>query len=197
MNAIRMSLIASLVIGSGAAMAQSAKAPENYVGASLALYNKYSGKCDAGIDCKDNPKSAGKIFGGHNFDGFGIEGMLFTTGTAKAQGKIGDVNMSSSLKQTGLGLYAVLPLNQGDFTFKGKLGVGYVKANYSDSKVGPKGTVATSTSKSSFQPLIGAGVSYAINRDVSVHADWDRIRSDFVSGKNTTNMVSVGLSYKF
>lgn len=182
------------LIALGAAGVASAQQTSNYVGASVGLYNKYSLRCVQGSKCDDTPSAGGKIFGGHMFsENFGLEASAF--GTKSAFGAVKDVKGTTqpgSVNLRGLGLSGVAAISEGPFTFKGRLGVAYTqgKASYASSGVQSK--------ESGLQPLIGAGVSYDLSKQLALNADFDRISGKYNDkAKAHANMVSVGLSYKF
>lgn len=187
MTKFNVLIAAALTTLAGAASA----AESNYFGANIGLYNKYNINCNTGVDCDKTAKYAGKVYGGHNFDNFAIEGMAFNTSSAKGNVLKNGSSVAGNVRSMGLGVYGVLPLTFDAFTLKGKLGAGYVnsKAHY---------TAGGDVSKSSFAPMIGAGLSYAVNKQISVNGDWDQIRSKYSNdGKARVNMFSVGVSYKF
>nr|WP_316638810.1 outer membrane beta-barrel protein [uncultured Roseateles sp.] len=189
MTKFQILLASALTALAGAASAQAAG--QSYVGASIGLQNKYSIDCLTGVACDKTGSFGGKVYGGYNIDQFAIEGMAFTTGRAKGSLVQNGSLVAGEVRNMGLGVYGVLPLTVDNFTFKGKLGLAYVnsKASY---------TAGGSQSKSSFTPIVGAGVSYAINKQWSINGDWDQIRGKYSSdGKARVNMLSAGLSYKF
>lgn len=189
MNKFQILLAAALTAVAGAASAQAAG--QSYIGASIGLQNKYSIECVGGVACDKTGSFGGKVYGGYNIDQFAVEGMVFSTGRAKGSVLKSGSLVAGEVRNMGLGVYGVLPLTVDNFTLKGKLGLAYVnsKATY---------TAGGSQSKSSFAPVFGAGVSYAINKQWSINGDWDHIRAKYSSdGKARVNMLSAGLSYKF
>ena len=188
------SLAATAALGlAGAASAQSSSsntAPSAYVGANVGLYNKYSIGCDAGTTCDRSAKLGGKIYGGYDFGGYGVEALVFGVKSAQGSVRPGATSQPGSVSETGAGVVGVLPYAIGDFTLKGKLGLAYVrgKASYA-------GGVAD---KSMVTPLVGASVAYPINKTVSLSADWDQFRAKYATDRSVhVNMFSVGLSTKF
>lgn len=185
---------ATALLAAGAASAQSSSkaGPSMYAGASLGLSNKYDISCQTGVKCDKTAKTGGKIFGGYMFDEtFGVEAMGFGIksgiGSLKNQA---NVLVPGSVNLRGLGVSGVAAYNAGPFALKGRLGVAYTQA---------KSYAGATTKKSSMQPLIGAGVSYALTEQIALNADWDRISAKYGSNKVKTHadMFSVGLSYKF
>ncbi|UDF33468.1 UNVERIFIED_ORG: porin family protein [Shinella sp. XGS7] len=189
-----MALIALGAAGAASAAPVAQQGESNYVGGSLGLYKKYDLNCDTGVKCDKTPSTAGKIYGGHMFDErYGVEAMAFgmKSGVGSIKDKAG-ASVPGSVNLRGLGVSGVAAFGEGPFTFKGRLGVAYTKGKSNNYSTG------TSESKSSLQPLIGAGVSYALSKEVSLNADWDRVSGKYNGNAKThANMVSVGLSYKF
>jgi hypothetical protein len=188
------SLVATAALGlAGTASAQSSSnttTPSAYVGANVGLYNKYSIGCDAGASCDRTAKLGGKIYGGYDFGGYGVEALAFGVKSAQGSVRPGATSVPGSVSETGAGVVGVLPYAVGDFTLKGKLGLAYVrgKASYA-------GGVSD---KSMFTPLVGASVAYPINKTVSLSADWDQFRAKYAADRSVhVNMFSVGLSTKF
>jgi opacity protein-like surface antigen len=192
------SLIATLIATLGLAAAGNAAAagpqaqPEAYMGANVGLYSKYDFSCSAGQKCDKTANFGGKIFGGVMYEQWGIEALAFGTGKGEGQLKLGGKDAQGSVKMGGLGVVGVLPLNFGDFSLKGKLGLAYThgKANFSS---------GASESKNSLAPLFGAGLSYALSKQVSLTADVDHISAKYnkAGDKAAVNMFSIGASYKF
>lgn len=187
----RLFIAALMAASAGAASAQSSSSSNsNYVGASVGLHKRYSIACDAGASCDRSASLGGKVYAGTMFDGFGVEALAF--GLKSAQGSLnsGAGRAPGSVSMSGVGIVGVLPFTQGDFTLKGKLGLGYVRG---------KASIAGGVQDdSSVRPLLGAGVSYALNKQVSLNADLDRFSAKYSgSGKTHANMLSLGVSYKF
>lgn len=188
------SLISTLVAGIaafGSGLAAAAPA-ESYVGANLGLYNKYSLDCKDGVKCDKTGKISGKVYAGVNYDQFGVEAIAFGINKGEGSVKQAGKDVAGTIKLGGIGAVGVLRLSNNDWTLKGKLGLAYVRGQASYAAGG-------SESKSSAQPLLGAGVSYALNQNVSLNADWDHVRAkyDKAGSKTNVNMLSLGVSYKF
>lgn len=154
-----------------------------YVGANAGLYSRYELSCDMALACDRSARLSGKVYTGYAFGQFGFEAMAFKIGAA--QGSAG------KLSQSGVALLGVLPLNSGDFTFKGKLGLAYARGTAQDA--------GASSSKSSLHPVLGTSFAYAISKSVSVNADWDQLRAKAGNDgtKTRVNMFSLGLSLHF
>jgi hypothetical protein len=192
------SLIASLIAVFGAAAAGNVAAagpqdqPQAYMGANLGLYSKYDFSCSAGQKCDKTASFGGKVYGGMMYEQWGLEALAFGTGKGEGTLKLGGKDAQGSVKMGGLGLVGVVPLNFGDFSLKGKLGLAYTHgtANYKS---------GASESKNSVAPLFGAGLSYTFSKQVSLTADLDHISAKYnkAGDKAAVNMFSVGASSKF
>lgn len=188
-------LIATIVAGlgvalSGAAAAQTSAGP--YVGGNINLYSKYSLNCDAGVTCDKTAKLGGKVYGGYDFGQYGVEAFAFSVGGAQGSLKNGATSVAGKVREDGVGVYGVLPITNGDFTFKGKLGLAYTRGRASYAAGG-------SNSDKIFTSAIGAGVGYALTKTLSLNADWDQVGARYTedSPRVRVNMFSVGLSHKF
>lgn len=187
-------LAASLItVLAGAASAQTASLskPDYYAGAGLGVYNKYSLRCTAGAACDRTADLGGKIYGGADFGSFGVEALAFGLKSAQGSLKNGSgLTVPGSVSMSGVGVVGVMPYALGDFTLKGRLGLGYVRG---------KASIGSGVQDdSSVRPLVGLGASYALNKQVSLNADFDRFDAKYSNkGKVHANMLSVGVSYKF
>jgi opacity protein-like surface antigen len=183
-------LVALFALAAGSAHA--APQAETYVGANIGLYDKYDIKCTSGQKCDQTASLGGKVYGGINYENFGVEVLAFGVGKGEGQLRRAGQDAQGNVKIGGLGVVGTLPLRLGDFTLKGKLGGAYTRgvANY---------TAGGSESKNSFGLLAGAGLSYAISKTMSVNADYDHLSAKYnkAGDKTNVNMFSVGLSYKF
>ncbi|MCV2368332.1 outer membrane beta-barrel protein [Roseateles oligotrophus] len=192
------SLIATLIATLGFAAAGNAAAAgpqaqaEAYMGANVGLYSKYDISCSAGQKCDKTASFGGKIFGGVMYEQWGVEALAFGTGKGEGTLKQGGKDAQGSVKMGGLGVVGVLPLNFGDFSLKGKLGAAYTHGTASYKS-------GASDSKNSIAPLFGAGLGYALNKQVSLTADVDHISAKYnkAGDKAAVNMFSIGASYKF
>lgn len=175
-----------------ASVQASAAQDDNYVGAAIGARTHYGLDCTTGIRC-DRNTGGGKIYFGKQLEkNFAAEVMAFRLGHAHGALKNGSTTVAGSARAQGLAATGVFSAPLGDaFSLKGRLGVGYVRGEADYAAGG-------GTSKSSFVPVIGVGASYALNQKVSLNADWDRLPAKFgSSGKATTNMLSLGMSFRF
>lgn len=185
------SVLAALLL---AAAGGAAFAADTYIGASL-------GQADYRIDTTgaanaDTKDSAGKIFGGVMFNPhFGVEASLFDLGEARGSLAVPGVGLATSTgKVRGLGFYGVAAMPIGPFSVFGKVGGSYARAETRAS--GAFGSF--SETESSFQPAAGIGASYAINANLGVRAEVERLRIKFAGGeKDDINLMTVGVTYRF
>ncbi|MBB4841936.1 opacity protein-like surface antigen [Paucibacter oligotrophus] len=190
--------LTGLALAIGAALptqahAQSKNQETPYIGANIGLYNKYAMDCKGGVACDLTARAGGKVFIGQQFEylgGLGLEAMAYGISSGQGTVKRGSGEEAGWVKQAGLGVYAVLPLSYGDFSFKGKLGAGYAQGKASYAAGG-------SDSKWSFQGIYGLGVSYAINKQISLNLDYDNVGAKYGAGSTRVGMFSTGLSYRF
>lgn len=184
--------LAGLATGfAGPAAAQQAGAPSAYVGGNLGLYNKYDLRCGSGVACDRTAGFGGKVYGGYDYGSYGIEALAFSVNAGSGLVRQGTASVAGSVREQGLGVVGVLPLQAGDFTLKGKLGLAYTRGKVSYAAGGSDG-------KKMFAPLIGASVSYPLSKDLSLSADWDQLRAKYnADNRVRVNMLSVGISHKF
>ena len=178
-----------------------ASAQTNYVGASVGISHNYDLDCVSGATCDRGANSTGKITFGREFGstplwgGYfsgAVEFMGFRAAEAKAGFNNGTGLVAGSGYTTGLGAAYAMHLAYGDFAVKTKLGVAYTKGSVDYLAGG-------SSSSSMFVPTFGVGASYALNKNVSLDLDWDRVPTRFRDGtdKINLNMWSLGATYKF
>lgn len=181
-----------------------ALAAATLLGGTAALANPYvgvsAGRADYDIDTtgavsSDTKDTGFKLYGGWMFnENFGVEASLFDLGKAQGAAVIPGVgNVSGEAKARGLGVYglAALPIN--DFSVFAKAGFAYTRA-----EVSATGPFGGSDTESKFNPAFGAGASYAFTKNIGVRAEWERFRIEYPgSQKEDTDLISVGVTYKF
>ena len=184
------------------ALVSVAASAQNYVGASVGISHNYDLDCVAGATCDRSANSTGKITLGHEFGttplwggdfGGAVEFMGFRAAEAKAGFKNGTGTLAAgSGLSTGLGAAYAMHLAYGDFAVKTRLGVAYTKGTVDYAFGG-------SDSNSSWVPYVGVGASYALNKNVTLDLDWDRLPTRFRDNtdKVNLNMLSLGATYKF
>ncbi len=169
-----------------AAGAFAAQAADFFVGGSLGASHYHTE--DIGGVHQDRNDVGLKAFGGAMFTpNFGIEAGYANLGKVKATAG----NVTGSLRGTGFYLDGVgeFPVG-GNFSLLAKVGVfrGELKAEvpgYLDDK--DTGT----------DIKLGFGASYAITKNLSVRAEWERFRFNAFDDKGDADLFSVGMRYRF
>ncbi|MCU6432420.1 porin family protein [Undibacterium sp. Jales W-56] len=203
-----MAAIATLFTG---AIAGSAMAADNlptqaqtYAGINFAAQAKYDLSCLGTTSCDTKAKSSGKIYAGYLaaptlFEGVnvsqGAELMYYKVGSAVATYPASLSNSSSEtlLRSTdGLAASYVLQANFNDFSLNGRAGIAYTRNKVTSSLAGN-----STTDKAFIVPVFGLGIRYAVAKNISLNADYDRLPNKFGSDKGVINMLSLGVGYKF
>ena len=192
MNKLSLALttVSALV---AAATAGSARAADDmYVGAGIGVRSHVDLNCAAAANCDRNGNASGKIYFGKDLtDTWGAEAFAFRVG--KATGTVGSPagDVPGNVKADGLGVAGTARALVNDFTFKARLGAAYVHGRTSYDAGG-------SDSKNTLAPVVGAGVSYALNKQWSLNADVDVVRAKYSSQeKASTQLYTLGASYRF
>ncbi len=192
MNKLSLALTTLATIAAAAAAGSAHAAEEAYVGAGIGVRSHTDLNCAPGADCDRNGNGSGKIFFGKDYgDTWGAEAFAFRLG--KATGTVGSPagDVPGTVKAEGLGVAGTARAQWSDFTFKARLGAAYVHGRTSYAAGG-------SDSKNSLAPVVGLGVSYALNKQWSLNADMDHVRAKFGGQeKASTQLYTVGASYRF
>ena len=128
----------------------------------------------------DRSSTGTKLFGGYQLTpNFAVEGGYTDLGKFNSS--------AGQLKGSGVYLDAVgtLPLS-GPWSATGRVGVFNGKAT-SSLTGSDRGTTAK----------VGAGLQYAIDKNLSLQGDWERYRLDAGATKANTDLYSVGVKYSF
>jgi hypothetical protein len=168
-----------------------AHADGNYAGAGISLRTHYGLDCVAGVSCDRNANASGKVYLGHDFEIFGAEAFAFRLGKARGgiDGPAG--RLAGRVDAEGLGAVGTARMHYDAFTFKARLGAAYEhgRTRYDDGSSG---------SKNSLVSALGAGVSYSLNKQWALNADWDLIGGRFNSKQKAgVSLYTVGASYNF
>lgn len=190
-----MKTIATLLFAAtalAATLQAQAAQPDNYAGAAIGARTHYGLECTSAVRCDRNSSGGGKIYFGKQLEkNFAAEVMVFRLGRADGALKNGSSTVAGSARASGLAATGVFTAPLGDFSLKGRLGLGYVRGEADYAAGG-------GTAKNAFVPVVGIGASYALNQQVSLNADWDRLPAKFGNGnKATTSLLSVGVSLRF
>ena len=193
MNKLSLALTTLAAVAAAAASGSARAAEDMYVGAGIGLRSHTDLNCATGAECDRNGNGSGKIFFGKDLtDTWGAEAFAFRLG--KASGTVGSPagDVTGNVKAEGLGVAGTARAQVSDFTFKARLGAAYVHGRTSYDAGG-------SDSKNTLAPVVGVGVSYALNKQWSLNADVDQscAPSSASQEKASTQLYTVGASYRF
>ena len=173
-----MKFIVKTLAAATALIALSAQAEGLYVGGSIGN-TRYKGD-DIGGLATDRSSSGGKLYGGYSFTpNIGVE--LGWAELGKFKSAAGEV------KGNGVFVDAVgtVPFTE---SLSGLARVGLFNGKLNDSTLGSdRGT--------SYK--FGAGLQYDFNKKAGIRGEWERYRFNALNTKTNTDMLSVGLNYKF
>ena len=184
------------------ALSTCARAAENYIGAGLSAYTRSKVKCGFDDPCEKAGTNTGKIYAGHMFDtlpynGFnithGIEAMGYQVGANKASYLYKNKLVAGAGESNGVGLLYKLEVSfNNDFSVYTRVGTSYGRSTVKFA------SGINESSSSWFAPVVGLGAKYAMTKNISLVADWDRFPSRYSDGrKSANNMFSLGVSYNF
>jgi OOP family OmpA-OmpF porin len=173
-----MKFIAKTLAAATALAALSVHADGLYIGGSVGN-TRYKGD-DIGGLATDRSSSGGKLYGGYSFTpNIGVE--LGWAELGKFKSAAGEV------KGNGVFVDAVgtVPFTE---SLSGLARVGLFNGKLDSSLAGSdRGT--------SYK--FGAGLQYDFNKKAGVRGEWERYRFNALNTKTNTDMLSVGLNYKF
>jgi OOP family OmpA-OmpF porin len=180
-----------------AAGACAASAADFYVGGSVGS-SRYHADDDVanGFTVNDKNDTGYKLFGGVSItENFGVEAGYVNLGKLKFTDTSFGPAVSGTIKGTGFFVDAVgtLPLGSSGFAVLGKIGVFNGKAKAT--ATGPLGSGSADDSGTDVK--FGIGASYTITKSLQVRAEWERYRFNIDGDKGDTDLLSVGLTYKF
>ncbi|MFZ6649774.1 outer membrane beta-barrel protein [Undibacterium sp. TJN25] len=192
--------LAALACIAAITAAMDAAASEIYLGAGVAAGSMARLSCGNGALCERPDGISSKISGGYlaslaPVNGVeiaqGVEVMAYASKRGKTAIHTAEGLVNSARKSSGVALSQVLQASMGDLAVRARLGVGYLhgELDYANGKSGSKNHVA---------PVIGLGIRYTLDKNWSLAADWDRLPARYDDKQNgTTNLFSIGVSYKF
>lgn len=144
-----------------------------------------------------NSGVAGRIFFGYDFTpGFGVElgydqiadtELTTLNNLQGVNGEIREYAIDALLK-------GMLPIANSGVNLTGRLGFAVVDANSSVS--GPAATIEL-PEESTVQPAFGVGVSYNITPQLPIELSWLHFQQTNDSWIQSTDLVGIGLSYRF
>ena len=184
----------SIIVCAAAGMfASSFASAQTYLGGSVGQSDT-SNYCNYSTTC-DSKATSFKVFGGYNIDKhFAVESSYFSAG--KTSINSGLALGHSEQKKTGFSLAGVYN-HEFNETFAGfaKLGIARVKA---ETTYDTSGLPAYSASTTGNQALYGVGVTYKINPNLAVRAEFEKYTPKTFSNNGTSGSnLSAGLQYNF
>jgi hypothetical protein len=193
MNKLSLTALHTLTAIAAAATLGSAQAAEDtYVGIGIGARTKIDIDCAAGAACDRTPSGSGKIFFGKDFDKtWGAEAFAYRLGHATGVINSPTGLQAGNVRAEGLGVVGTARADWDALTFKARLGAAYNhgKTDY---------TAGGSDTRNSLVPVVGAGVTWNIDKKWGVNLDWDRIDTRFNRNeKAATDLLTVGVGYRF
>ena len=168
-----------------------------YMGASYGFRASTDLDCVPGQgDCDKSSKRSGKAYVGYSFDALPFQGgvalpSVELVGYLGGEVKSGFDKRAGRGKFTGLGMQGVLGYQFDAFTLSGRAGVAYTQG-----KVDYLG--GGSDKKDKIGLTYGIGAAYALNKNWSLHLDWDRVPVKYSTRQTgKVDMFSLGASYRF
>ena len=168
-----------------------------YMGASYGFRASTDLDCVPGQgDCDKSSKRSGKAYLGYSFDALPFQGgvalpSIELVGYLGGEVKSGFDKRAGRGKFTGLGMQGVLGYQFDAFTLSGRAGVAYTQG-----KVDYLG--GGSDKKDKIGLTYGIGAAYALNKNWSLHLDWDRVPVKYSTRQTgKVDMFSLGASYRF
>jgi outer membrane immunogenic protein len=183
-----------------AAAAEPATGPF-YAGASYGFRASSGLDCvPAQGDCDKSSKRNGKAYLGYSFDALPFQGGValpsvelvgYMGGEVKSGFDTGAGKVAGRGKFTGLGMQGVLAYQFDAFSLSGRAGAAYTQGKVDYLSGG-------SDKKDKIGLIYGVGAAYALNKNWSLHLDWDRVPVKYNSKQTTkVDMFSLGASYRF
>ena len=172
-----------------------------YMGASYGFRASTDLDCVPGQgDCDKSSKRSGKAYVGYSFDALPFQGGVavpsielvgYMGGEVKSGFDTDAGKRAGRGKFTGLGMQGVLGYQFDAFTLSGRAGAAYTQGKVDYLSGG-------SDKKSKIGLTYGIGAAYALNKNWSLHLDWDRVPVKYNSKQTTkVDMFSLGASYRF
>jgi len=184
---------------SAPALAQS-QASGWYVGGSIGQMEAKDACDGVGIGC-DDKDTAWKIFAGYQINqNFAVEGGYTDLGKVSASGTVGGVSVNAKAEATAWELVGVGSIPVGNsFSLYGKGGFYRGEVDADASAAIPGFSASAQESDTNTDLTFGIGAAFAVNRNVSLRAEWQRYKdvggSD--TGESDIDVMSVGLLFRF
>lgn len=198
---VRTMLLASALLGASGAAAAADLSP-GYMGVDVGYRNHYNFDCLSGSPCERNAGASTRVYGGYTLgqgEAFGlkstraVEVAAFTGGSVKGAFRDGTGALSPGKgKLSGVSVVVASATQLSDnWAWTTRLGLvaEHGKVNY---------TAGGSDSTNTLAVTVGTGLSYAIDRNWSLNADWNYLPARMgKAAKSNLNVFSVGAAYHF
>jgi opacity protein-like surface antigen len=195
---LRRAAAVSLLAWAGSGLT-AAHAADTYVGMGLGSA-RVGLPCAAGQPCERNATGSYKFFlGVEPTEHLGAELMAWRLGDARGSGLLGTNLLPARTTSEGLGLVGVARTQIDAWTLRARLGVALGTKSRTELDTSSVGAVAPgSTTLRELTVIGGLGASYALNKNWSLQADWDRLPARVTTAtKAKADLYSVGVSYRF
>jgi len=209
-----MKRILALGLLAGAAVQASAQEPSaGYVGANWGVSSNYALSCYPTLDCDRNTSRSGKIYAGYTLGTSKVFGGLSNTSAIElsvfaAGGAYGYLPrwdtalMQARYKMQGLAVTHASALMLTDsLGLDSRLGLAYTRGSAEFPDLWTQKDYGSRYSYHHYRLGVtaGAGLSYALNRSWTMHADYDYVPVKYAdeTGNSHVNMWSVGAAYHF
>ena len=192
MNKLSLTLHTVATIAAAAALGSAQAAEDTYVGVGIGARTKIDVDCAAGASCDRTPSGSGKIFFGKDLDKtWGAEAFAYRLGHATGTINSPSGPQAGNVRAEGLGVVGTARADWDALTFKARLGAAY-NHGQTDYALGGGDT------RNSLVPVVGAGVTWNVDKKWGVNLDWDRIDTRFNrQEKAATDLITVGVGYRF
>ncbi|MBB5370317.1 MULTISPECIES: outer membrane protein [unclassified Janthinobacterium] len=172
-----------------------------YAGASYGFRASTGLDCAPGQqNCDKSSKRNGKAYVGYSFDALPFQGGVavpaielvgYTSGSVTSGFDTGAGKVAGRGKFNGAGVQGVLGYQFDAFTLSGRAGLAYTQGKVDYATGG-------SDKENKAGLMYGLGAAYALNKNWSLHLDWDRVPVKYSGSQKTkADMFSLGASYRF
>lgn len=183
-----------LALSSGAASAASyGDTSPIYAGGGVGRM-QFSTPCGGADDCKGQDKGSAKVFAGFNFAPFSAwQGSELTSSVELVGYRSGKMHLSpehgaASLRGAGLS-YRISSRETDALSVHARAGLARVSGKFDGASSGTTGTTGLTA---------GLGLAYALDKHLSLTADYDVLRAGFGALARThVHLMSLGAAWKF
>lgn len=150
----------------------------------------------------DEEDTAYKAQLGYKFnENFAVEGGYADLGEASYSSTYSGGSANAHVKASGpiIAAVGIMPINE-SFSVFGKLGVINAKVEADLNATGPGGSATGSSNSTDLKPNWGAGVTYNINNQLGIRAEYEQFRNlgdSNTTGESSVNLLSAGVVYTF